>query len=138
MPELLGRAPAPITPEDWYTLVVMMLQQNSGSMDISDQIRAQTNPSEWFVVWCRNPVTWSWKLRAYRADPKANADEIRAAVDALHAHQAEHGDFEASHSTEDDIRDMALRAIAAGVPGAAEIAAEALKTGEIAFGRHTA
>lgn len=130
--------PEHIRPEDWYKLVVMMLRQNGGSMDISEQIRSQTNPAEWFVVWCRNPATWSWKLRAYRDDPKANADEIRTAVDALRARYEEQDDSEVAHSSEDGIRDTALRAIAAGVPGAAEIAAEALKTSEIEFSRHTA
>lgn len=45
------------------------------------------------------------------------------------------GDDEGAHSYEDSIRDDVLRAIAAGAPNAAELAAAVLKTGEIDFAR---
>ena len=59
-------------------------------------------------------------------------DEVRRRVEEIRAIA---GDDEAAHSDEDSLRDLVLCAIADGAPNAAELAAEALKTGEIEFAR---
>ena len=48
------------------------------------------------------------------------------------------GDYEGAHGREDLLRTRVLEAIAGGAPNAAELAAAALKTGEISFPRYCA
>lgn len=48
---------------------------------------------------------------------------------------ARRGDFEVAHSAEDDMREAILRAVAAGVPNARELATIALATNRILFKR---
>ena len=59
-------------------------------------------------------------------------DDVRRRVEEIRAIA---GDDEAAHSDEDSLHELVLRAIADGAPNAAELAAEALKTGEIKFAR---
>lgn len=59
-------------------------------------------------------------------------EEVRRRVAEI---EAERGDDEAAHCDEDSLRAEVLAAIAAGAPNAAELAAEALKTGQLDFQR---
>jgi len=61
--------------------------------------------------------------------------DVRLRVAAI---EAAHDDYEMAHSDEDSLHHDVLRAIAAGAPNAAELAAEALRTLELDFPRYCA
>lgn len=61
--------------------------------------------------------------------------DVRLRVEAI---AAAHGDYEMAHGDEDRLHQDVLRAIAAGAPDAAELAAEALRTLELDFPRYCA
>lgn len=61
-------------------------------------------------------------------------DDVRGMVAAVKAH-ADEGDDPRAHVAEDAVRDAVLRAIAAGAPDPAALAAEALATAGVPFAR---
>lgn len=63
--------------------------------------------------------------------------DVQARLAKIQAY-ANHGDFEAAHAEDDSLRDDALREIANGAVNGAELAAEALKSNDIAFKRYYA
>lgn len=71
-------------------------------------------------------------------EPVSQVEQIRAEVDQIAADYAASRDYEAAHSSEDQLHRRVLRLIADGADDAAELAEEALRTTLIDFPRSCA
>jgi hypothetical protein len=62
---------------DWRRLCVLLLLQHGREIDIDDALlAAMDNPDDYTVAWCKNPTSFSWKVRAYRTPGEEPQDVV--------------------------------------------------------------
>lgn len=65
------------TADDWRRLCVLLLLQHGGEINIDDALIASMDrPEDYTVAWCKNPTSFSWKVRAYRTPGEEPQDVV--------------------------------------------------------------
>ncbi|QOR55781.1 MAG: hypothetical protein YHS30scaffold324_13 [Catenulispora phage 69_17] len=63
------------TADDWRRLCVLLLLQHGGETNIDDALLASMDkPEDYTVAWCKDPTSFSWKVRAHRTPGEAPQD----------------------------------------------------------------
>lgn len=64
------------TAEEWRRLCVLLLLQHGGELHVNENLLASMqNPDAYTVAWCKDPASFSWKVRAYRT-PETIAGDV--------------------------------------------------------------
>lgn len=64
------------TAAEWRRLCVLLLLQHGGELHV-DQVllEGMNNPDGYTVAWCKDPASFSWKVRAYQT-PETISGEV--------------------------------------------------------------
>lgn len=64
------------TANDWRRLCVLLLLQHGGETNVDEQLLTDMNgPDSYTVAWCKDPTSFSWKVRAFRT-PETIAGDV--------------------------------------------------------------
>lgn len=67
------------TVDEWRRLCVLLLLQHGGETNVDDVLlTSMRNPDAYTVAWCKDPTSFSWKVRAYRT-PETISGEVLGA-----------------------------------------------------------
>lgn len=67
------------TADEWRRLCVLLLLQHGGETNV-DQVllTSMNNPDKYTVAWCKDPTSFSWKVRAYRTPETITGEVLKA------------------------------------------------------------
>lgn len=66
-----------LTTDDWRRLCLLLLLQHGSEIIINDALLASMDkPKDYTIAWCKDPASFSWKVRAHRTPGEIPQDVI--------------------------------------------------------------